>query len=58
MVTIERTGDFFRLLYDIKGRYILHKISDQEANVCVQLNFEFFSKINQFFNFFSTNCVE
>ncbi|KAH9415524.1 ribosomal protein S4 [Dermatophagoides pteronyssinus] len=32
VVTIDRTGDYFRLLYDIKGRYILHKISQEEAN--------------------------
>ncbi|XP_054164043.1 40S ribosomal protein S4 [Oppia nitens] len=31
VVTIEKTGDFFRLLYDIKGRFILHKITGEEA---------------------------
>jgi len=31
VVSIERTGDFFRLLYDVKGRYILHKITPEEA---------------------------
>lgn len=33
VVSIERTGDFFRLLYDVKGRYILHKITAEEAKV-------------------------
>lgn len=33
VVSIERTGDFFRLLYDVKGRYILHKIQAEEAKV-------------------------
>jgi len=31
VVTIEKTGDFFRLLYDIKGRFSLHKITGEEA---------------------------
>lgn len=30
VITIERTGDKFRLLYDTKGRFVLHRISDQE----------------------------
>jgi len=31
VITIEKTGDFFRVLYDVKGRFILHKISAEEA---------------------------
>jgi len=31
VVTIERTGEFFRILYDIKGRYQAHKVDDKEA---------------------------
>jgi len=31
VVSIEKTGDFFRLLYDVKGRFILHKITGEEA---------------------------
>lgn len=30
-MTIEKTGENFRLLYDIKGRFILHRISPEEA---------------------------
>lgn len=30
IITIERTGDKFRLLYDTKGRFVLHRISDKE----------------------------
>jgi small subunit ribosomal protein S4e len=30
VITIERTGDKFRLLYDTKGRFIMHKIKDSE----------------------------
>eukprot|EP01001_Neometanema_parovale_P009108 NODE_5353_length_953_cov_261.926506_g5137_i0.p1 GENE.NODE_5353_length_953_cov_261.926506_g5137_i0~~NODE_5353_length_953_cov_261.926506_g5137_i0.p1 ORF type:complete len:288 (+),score=87.71 NODE_5353_length_953_cov_261.926506_g5137_i0:58-864(+) len=33
VVTIERTGDKFRLLYDTKGRFVLHKVKDDEANI-------------------------
>jgi len=31
VITIEKTGDYFRLLYDVKGRFILHKITPEEA---------------------------
>eukprot|EP00995_Heteronema_vittatum_P001539 NODE_1217_length_1032_cov_1075.026450_g843_i0.p2 GENE.NODE_1217_length_1032_cov_1075.026450_g843_i0~~NODE_1217_length_1032_cov_1075.026450_g843_i0.p2 ORF type:complete len:301 (+),score=136.36 NODE_1217_length_1032_cov_1075.026450_g843_i0:56-904(+) len=33
VITIEKTGDKFRLLYDTKGRYVLHKIKDDEVNL-------------------------
>lgn len=32
VITIEKTGDYFRLLYDVKGRFVLHKITAQEAS--------------------------
>jgi small subunit ribosomal protein S4e len=32
VVTIERSGDQFRLLYDTKGRFVLHKISTEETH--------------------------
>lgn len=31
VVTIERTGEHFRILYDVKGRYQAHKIDANEA---------------------------
>jgi len=31
VVTIEKTDENFRLLYDIKGRFVLHRITDKEA---------------------------
>lgn len=31
VVSIEKTEDTFRLLYDTKGRFVLHRISDEEA---------------------------
>lgn len=33
VVTIERTGEFFRLLYDVKGRFVCHKVSAEESAV-------------------------
>ncbi len=33
VVTIERTGEFFRLLYDVKGRFTIHRITADEAKV-------------------------
>lgn len=31
VVSIEKTGEHFRILYDVKGRFILHRITDEEA---------------------------
>lgn len=31
VVTIEKTNEFFRLLYDVKGRFIVHRITAEEA---------------------------
>ena len=31
VVSIEKSGEFFRMLYDVKGRYIAHKIETKEA---------------------------
>jgi len=31
VITIEKTGEFLRLLYDVKGRFICHRISADEA---------------------------
>jgi len=31
VITIEETGENFRLLYDVKGRFVVHRISDEEA---------------------------
>ena len=31
VVTIDKTGEFFRLLYDVKGRFIVHNIDQNEA---------------------------
>eukprot|EP01028_Stygiella_incarcerata_P008895 TRINITY_DN39_c0_g1_i2.p1 TRINITY_DN39_c0_g1~~TRINITY_DN39_c0_g1_i2.p1 ORF type:complete len:246 (-),score=62.77 TRINITY_DN39_c0_g1_i2:86-823(-) len=31
VVQIKRTGDQFRLLYDVKGRFTIHRIPDEEA---------------------------
>jgi len=31
VLAIEKTNDYFRILYDVKGRFILHKITPEEA---------------------------
>ncbi|ERL91296.1 hypothetical protein D910_08629 [Dendroctonus ponderosae] len=31
VVTIEKTGEFFRLIYDVKGRFTIHRITPEEA---------------------------
>mmetsp|Transcript_26729 Transcript_26729/g.46079 ORF Transcript_26729/g.46079 Transcript_26729/m.46079 type:complete len:262 (+) Transcript_26729:61-846(+) len=31
VVSIEKTNEYFRLLYDVKGRYVLHRITAEEA---------------------------
>jgi len=31
VITIEKTGESFRLLYDVKGRYAVHRITEVEA---------------------------
>jgi small subunit ribosomal protein S4e len=32
VVSIEKTGEHFRLLFDVKGRYQAHKIDEKEAS--------------------------
>ncbi len=33
MITIEKTGEHFRLIYDVKGRFCIHRITAEEAKV-------------------------
>lgn len=33
VVQIEKTGEYFRLIYDVKGRFTIHRISAEEAKV-------------------------
>lgn len=36
VISINKTGEHFRLLYDVKGRFTVHRISPEEAKVpCV-----------------------
>jgi small subunit ribosomal protein S4e len=35
VISIEKTGEFFRLIYDVKGRFTVHRISAEEAKVSV-----------------------
>jgi small subunit ribosomal protein S4e len=31
VISIDKTNEFFRLLYDVKGRFAIHRISQEEA---------------------------
>ena len=35
VVQIEKTGENFRLIYDVKGRFTIHRITVEEAKVCI-----------------------
>ncbi|KAF8916211.1 40S ribosomal protein S4 [Mucidula mucida] len=32
VISIEKSGEFFRLLYDVKGRFTIHRITPEEAS--------------------------
>jgi small subunit ribosomal protein S4e len=31
VISIEKSGEHFRLLYDVKGRFAIHRITPEEA---------------------------
>lgn len=33
VITIDKTGENFRLMFDVKGRFTVHRISNEEAKV-------------------------
>ncbi|KAK9475252.1 40S ribosomal protein eS4 [Dipodascopsis tothii] len=32
VITLEKTGEYFRLVYDVKGRFTIHRITEEEAS--------------------------
>ncbi len=36
VITIEKTSEHFRLIYDIKGRFCVHRITAEEAKVSIE----------------------
>jgi len=36
VITIEKTGENFRLIYDVKGRFCVHRITPEEAKVSLK----------------------
>lgn len=34
VITIDKTNENFRLIYDVKGRFSVHRITQEEAKVC------------------------
>ena len=37
VITIDKTGEFFRLVYDVKGRFAIHRITAEEAQVKIRI---------------------
>lgn len=35
VVSIEKTNELFRLIYDVKGRFTVHRITPEEAKVSI-----------------------
>lgn len=35
VITIDKTGENFRLVYDVKGRFTIHRITAEEGKVRV-----------------------
>ena len=33
VITIDKTNESFRILYDVKGRFVVHRIKAEEAKV-------------------------
>ena len=56
VISIEKTGEHFRLVYDIKGRFTIHRISTEEAAVSVEL-FLIIDKLKRGGNLINCNRV-
>jgi len=37
IISIEKTGENFRLIFDVKGRFAVHRITTEEAKVCMDV---------------------
>ncbi|RID61519.1 hypothetical protein BRARA_E00661 [Brassica rapa] len=46
VVSIPKTNENFRLLYDTKGRFRLHSIRDEEADVWISCMFIYLITVN------------
>ncbi len=46
VVQIEKTNEHFRLLYDVKGRFVIHRITSEEADykLCKVRNYQIGAK--------------
>jgi hypothetical protein len=56
VISIERTNENFRLIYDIKGRFAVHRITPEEAKVTTGFSVSFLS--NAFCRYSSsTSCA-
>ena len=41
VISIEKTGENFRLLYDVKGRFTVHRITGEEAKVSCTITYAY-----------------
>lgn len=39
VVSIEKTNELFRLIYDVKGRFTVHRITPEEAKVSLVITY-------------------
>lgn len=44
VISIQKTGEHFRLIYDVKGRFTIHRITPEEAKVIYSLCIHSFIK--------------
>jgi len=35
VISIQKTSEHFRLIYDVKGRFTIHRITPEEAKVII-----------------------
>jgi hypothetical protein len=45
VITIEKTGENFRLIYDVKGRFSVHRITPEEAKVSFKSNAKIYNRV-------------
>lgn len=59
VISIQKTGEFFRLIYDVKGRFTIHRITNEESKVS---NLDWWSHVYylylHFFGFYETSKVK
>ncbi|KAH9273553.1 hypothetical protein BASA83_004221 [Batrachochytrium salamandrivorans] len=52
VISISQTGENFRLIYDVKGRFVIHRITEEEAKLTLKTG-----KFTEFIKFDSGNIA-